>query len=128
MSNDQTTQAPTKPDPADYLIWWTSRDHCDVLGEHPKWTTKPKVPSYIRDLYMDRCGRAGRGRLWAQKDMFEGSVPWDESRPMCRRAAVCGGIVIRREDLAAVSALPGFITDMSMNEVTPVRGVRRPHD
>lgn len=103
-------------DPGDYLIWWLSQEACEQIGDLPQ----PIWPVYIQEEFMDRWGRAGRGRLFIHKDMRHFNLQVDESHfqtnnPLIRAIdEECGGIVIRREDGLIISSYPGFITDFSL--------------
>lgn len=100
-----------------FLVWWTHQDDTEILRSPPYWSRHPKVPAYVRRQFSQRYGRSGRGRLWVAPGIDVDAVAWDDKWPTCRAAARCGGIVFHRADLAAVAALPGFITDLDMNEV-----------
>lgn len=95
----------------DILIWWTSQDECEAIGDYPPGT----VPLYIRDEYSSRLGRPGRGRLWVDNQFGAVGIPWDESKPATRLAAKRGGIVIWRTDANHIFHLPGFLTDLKLN-------------
>lgn len=109
---------PSKPSPSEtsesnsYLIWWTP-DECE---EDPQWINN--TPDYIIDEYINRVGRAGRGRLWCARGMPESiTVEWPQNRLCDDLAARFGGIVIRKQDDQFVRHMPGVITSLEMEGI-----------
>lgn len=98
-------------DRADLLVWWTSQDECEAIGDE----LAESVPDYIRSEYRSRYGRNGRGRLWADDQIGMVGIPWDTTKPASRLAGSRGGIVIWLTDAVHVFGMAGFLTDLELN-------------
>lgn len=109
-------------DKQDFVIWWLSQASCTAIDSACylfPW------PAYLRSEFQSRIGRSGRGRLWIPKGIDLEEIPWpNPETDVSRRANQCGGIVMWRRDLAHVHDLPGFVTDLDMNEI-PYVGIPR---
>lgn len=90
-------------------IWWLNQQDCDAIGPR----LERRFPSYLHKQYESRCGRPGRGRLWAAEQFGEVSVTWNNS-PLCLVLERCGGIVIREGDVVLLAGMPGIVTDMDL--------------
>lgn len=94
--------------PTEYLIWWLCDEDIEVIGEK----LPHNFPKYLQEQFQSRCGRAGRGRLWAAKGMRE-AVRWRKTA-MARRLMDYGGIVIDAKNLNLLATLPGIVTDFTL--------------
>ena len=101
----------------DLFIWWTSDDDCRKIAQSLD-SQNFQLPEYIKSQFRSRFGRSGRGRLWIDHGEIKlKEIPWDDTKPICKRAAECGGIVIHVSDLTAVVSLPGFVSDLNMDRI-----------
>ena len=93
------------------LIWWLSQAEYEAIGDR----LLKGMPVYLRDQYIGRAGRPGRGRLWVDVQFGEVTVtPWPDT-PLARFLGErYGGIVIREEDAMLLRSFPGIITDTSL--------------
>ena len=100
------------------LIWWTCHEDCRKI-EQWKARFPGSTPHYIIEQFRSRVGRAGRGRLWADKRFGDVAVePWPANETARKIENVTyGGVVIRRDELRYIKGLPGFVTDMNLNVV-----------
>lgn len=98
------------------LVWWTDQTDCRrISGLKGTW------PPYLRNQYRSRLGRGGRGRLWVDRRFGDVAIdPWPETALSPRLGESCAGIVIAREDLSQVAALPGVVTDLALKPVLPI--------
>lgn len=103
-------------DLSQYLIWWTDEADSHRLYElHGR--DIPDLPAYIVSEFMNRLGRAGRGRLWVPDNIPVEEIEWHEEKAYSEYADRSGGIVFHRRDHQIVAGLPGHITDLEMNPV-----------
>lgn len=110
-----------KPDGPTYLVWWLDQENCekvaDLIDEE-----KDELPPYLKDQFDSRYGRPGRCRLWVDTSL-KGHFsidPWP-THELAKQleAASVGGIVFDKKDLACVQKLPGIITNMRLELLTP---------
>ncbi len=81
-------------------VWWLSDDESVGLDTFFESDLVAKFPEYLINLFRDRCGRNGRGRLWdAQRALL--NCP--------EKATYCGGIVLERRHAHEIVLLPGFL-------------------
>lgn len=107
---------------ATHAIWWLTARDCrliDAAGGLPM-----RFPSYLRDRYAARRGRAGDGLLFAGEPRRCG--PW----PGTALAAVlddscAGGVVLERRDLQLLAEMPGIITDGYLRQLAATTEVSR---
>jgi dTDP-4-dehydrorhamnose 3,5-epimerase-like enzyme len=107
-------------------IWWLNQADCEMIEstrfvfpiDNPSYTT---IPEYILHQFESLFGRPLRGRLWVD-NIFEAENPsvdpWPDTVLANILAKNYGGIVIRDEDVEALSHLPGIFTDMKLNRVS----------
>lgn len=116
-------------------IWWTSSEDMSVLGEVHEyasdkafwdadgisigvndtgifWLDNTQLPVYLKRQLQSRSGRSGRGRLWVDEQFDLEEIPWPDNNLLAKKADLCAGIVIRREDVEAVKHFPGFVTTL----------------
>lgn len=94
------------------LIWWTTQEDCEATMA---LKVKSKMPKYLRDEFISRIGRAGRGRLWVAKRFKITSIDWNENCVAARYCERAGGIVFDETNLSFVKSLHGIVTDLKMN-------------
>jgi hypothetical protein len=93
-------------------VWWLNQNDCDAIHE-----MDGRYPRYLRDQFLSRQGRPGRGRLWADDQFGDVKTEWHVT-PLCGLLErQYGGIVIRDEDVELVRELPGIVTDMSLKRI-----------
>lgn len=118
---------------SELAIWWTTDEDCRSIGEPvaavdyerlPAEDARRfvslkdlRLPTYVKDQYMERFGASGRGRLWVPRGINLAEIEWDESKKITDRLSQCAGIVFRREDLKRLRAFPGVITDTELNVI-----------
>jgi len=91
----------------DFFIWWLSQQDCEILSDH---IDNLNFPDYIKENFLSRFGRAGRGRLWTDENI---SITWGE-KVTHKLAENCGGLVCKTSDIDKVIFLPGFVTTLEM--------------
>jgi len=99
---------------APYALWWLSQaEHIAVMArggsEH--------LPEYIQRELRSMLGRPLRGRLWTPvtiDNTLEVPQRHFEETVLGRYLQECGGIVIRRVDVAALGQMPGTVTDFEL--------------
>jgi hypothetical protein len=112
----------------DVVVWWLSEGACRRIGEPEEEGPPPALagfPRYFVEQFCSRSGRSGRGRLWVHADLeaLAPSIPADlfagpAGRVITDPAHDCGGIVVRRADFDwRFYSLPGFATDLALNDV-----------
>lgn len=96
------------------LIWWTNQSDAETAAQ----ADMSGFPKYLKAQFDSRYGRGGRGRLWRAERFGDFSVdPWPETELADELAGDYGGIVIRAKHRSVVAALPGIITDASLNRL-----------
>lgn len=124
-SNVIKADNPVEEHPTDVnelAIWWLSQQDCEIIiDEHPEDDIAPDIlPGYLKIEFRSRYGRPGRGRLWVSidEDFKVNDISWPEPEtPLAKHCGLCGGIVMWRKDLDALSILPGIVTDMFLNRL-----------
>jgi hypothetical protein len=98
-------------------IWWVTPGNEMYLQRRvPEIEALPRyICVEVRDLF----GRSMRGRLWISREITPkiNGINWDDTKPLASLASKSGGIVIYRKDIDALRNMPGFITDLEMNEI-----------
>ena len=104
-----------------FYVWWTDQEESTAV--HQNEALINTFPEYLRTQLGSRVGRAGRGRLWADREVIPDGIgidPWPEKSPVAKwiNHACSGGIVIRLWDFGLVRHLPGFVTDLGLNLIS----------
>lgn len=91
---DTITLIRNAPDTA-MIIWWTTQQDCERSDKF----IEPE--SEIADLFDDRWGRAGRGRIWSDLTLKQPIPPPDADEDI-------GGILMSVEVAKQICYLPGI--------------------
>lgn len=81
-----------------------------AIGEEPP----AHLPEYIQNLYSQRYGRNGRGRLWHTEHI---ELAWPDTPLAKWLGEECGGIVIHLRDARLLTSLPGTLTDFRIERL-----------
>mgnify|MGYP000122468296 CR=1 FL=1 len=95
-------------------IWWLDEKAIDLVI-----ALEPVLPEYVWGELHSMHGRPKRGRLWVAEQFGDVNIDWPDSELLRLLEEKSGGIVVAREDVAALAFLPGFVTDAKMARVTP---------
>lgn len=101
-----------------FIVWWLSANQ--MKSGLDSFDQIKGFPNYIKEEFVSRYGRNGRGRLWINNEIDKKlSIPekyWNT--PLAEYLAeFCGGIVIRKSDYKYVKNFPGIFTDLKLKRI-----------
>lgn len=99
------------------LIWWTTDAESRAIGTQAPVT----LPAYVREQYLSRVGRSGRGRLWVDEKFGPREISeWpDTFIGRMIQEGTSAGIVFAGSDLPLFKGVAGIVTDFRLRMLWP---------